>query len=206
MRYLGSNILVSPENRTHGTLVLSAAIIAACDSANTSRDLYPMAYTSTLADDFSGVIAHRYTSGTCVVNATHFAVGAFLSSGIELQSDMLFAVSCSASFVPASGSTAIVFRPFFGRTVNSSVTVSTAAASNQTTNYIHLPAQVLAGNYLAYQSQIIGAYDSTNSNPFVFGIDCQCNGGTDSSGVLDMTIQIRRFSNSSIRLNQGKLL
>ena len=128
MRYLGSNILVSPENRTHGTLVLSAAIIAACDSANTSRDLYPMAYTSTLADDFSGVIAHRYTSGTCVVNATHFAVGAFLSSGIELQSDMLFAVSCSASFVPASGSTAIVSRPFFGRTVNSSVTVSTAAA------------------------------------------------------------------------------
>jgi len=117
--------------------VLTNAIVDAIDSVRTSTDLYVLAHTSTLRDDFQEINYRSVATDIDLAADYKFAIGAFLSNDSSLG-NMLFNVNMNLSFTNETASQGALIIPFFGRCDASTVTASDVAPANLLSSYISL--------------------------------------------------------------------
>ena len=204
MLYLPNTQFPCTEQRSRTAVNLTNAIVDACDSTIISSLNYPMAVSAVVPDDFSQSVFQFITAGVNLDSAQKISFGAFISAQTNLQSDFIFAVSGHYRFYLTAG--VLLPHYFLGRCNSSTVTVSTVAQADQQSTYNVIPGTSSSSYSYDLNSYVIGKYDSSNSNPFCFGICLENPSGAEASGHFYIDLMIRKFASSQIKLNTGSLL
>jgi len=119
------------------------------------------------------------------------------------QGTLFSLFGCCKFFGDNDTTAALKVYPFFGQVVNTTVTQSVAAASNQCTNNIILPHDsdstanaATSQKTVSIKMDIIKEYISTNTKPVVFGfcIENPTAGSLQIKG-LKMTMAIQKYIN-----------
>jgi len=109
---------------------LTNTIDDAIDSPITSIDLYPQAYTATLNEIRDERVIRSLATDVDVPAGGKIAFGLFLSDVSVTKGNVIYTMRGSLNFL-SEGSSSFAVYPVFGQLVGSTVTASTAAASNQ---------------------------------------------------------------------------
>jgi len=188
-----------------GTAVNNFAVtnvqVAAIDSATTSDDIYPNAYTATLSAERDSRSVLGIATDIVLVTASKVAFGVFMSPYYNNQAALFSLHGCCKFFGDNDTTAALKVYPFFGQVVNTTVTQSVAAASNQCSNNIILPHfsdstanAATSQKTISVKEEIIKEYLSTNTKPVVFGfcIENPTAGSLQIKG-LKMYMSIQKY-------------
>lgn len=150
--------------------------VAAIDSAISTENIYPNAYTAIISEDFDERIISPLATDVVIAASQKVAFGLFLSPYLGNQqciTNFKLAVKCHNIDDQLSS---IAMYPFVGRCNASTVTVSVAAQANILNNHIILPnsavpVSIFSGGVLNrcnYDGDII-VMNNADTNPICYG-------------------------------------
>ena len=203
MLYLPDTRSPIVEQRSRSVIVLTNTIVDACSSA-IGAAFTPMAFTSTVPDDFSNASYKFTTPGLSLGASQQISFGVFISAQNNFQSDLIFNVFGQFRYYGTAG--IIIPSYFLGRCNNSTITVSTIAPANQLNPWNSIPATSVNSNSHDINSHVIGKYDSSNSNPYCFGLTLENPSAAEFNGYFNCELSIRKFASSPLKINTGSLL
>lgn len=177
--------------------------IAAIDSTTGSDDIYPNAYTATLSAERDSRTVAGLATDIVLVTVSKVAFGVFMSPYYNNQAAHFALHGCCKFFGDNDTAASLKVYPFFGQVVNTTVTQSVAAASNQCSNNIILPHfsdstanAASSQKMISVETEIIKEYLSSNTKPVVFGfcIENPTAGSLQIKG-LKMYMSIQKYIN-----------
>jgi len=181
------------------TVAFSTAELAAIDTVDNSPDIYPYAYTGTVANNYD---SYNIDLDACdIATQSKVSFGVFLSPEND-KGSLLFQVNIAGK-VYHSGSSAFSVEAFFGRkATNNTVTSSKAGANNLLSKYIVIPAQTWAnadgaGKYcnISVNSELF-SLSSAGEYVYCAGITVTNLSGSTAASLRDglFTISLRKYN------------
>jgi len=179
---IGSKDFFSVGNET----LLTTVICAAIDSACSSTDIYPNAYTATLQDERDERQVRTVQADCDLVGGMRVAFGCFLPDTILTHGNIIY--SCKGALnVRVEDASAVKIYPIFGQCDASTVTASTSAASNKLSSYKIIPHSV---NYtditawghvisLSVDHEVVKIGTTGGTDPLFFGWVIESNASGD---------------------------
>jgi len=175
---------------------LADAEIVLVDSAASSRDIYPYAYTATVSDDYEE--ANYNLIEKTSKSAMKLVYGIFLSADNN-KKNLLFNASVSVNAETVDSR--VLIYPIFGRTTASTVTSTKAGTANVLDNYIILPhilshCDTAAAIAMNMNTQILGLYKSTGEI-WCLGVVIANVSGADRVLNLECSMQLTKHGTTT---------
>lgn len=156
--------------------IFTNANVDAIDTATTSTDVYPHAYTATLSDQYDTHNWRTVATDVDLAAISRFAFGLFLSSELLTKGPMLYSCKGALNFMGESLSAPLKVYPIFGRCNAATITSTVAGTANQLVNYIVLPMISCMDSLSSAQSNHSYSVDTeiihcgtTGTTPLFFG-------------------------------------
>lgn len=187
-----SKMLFSPPTET----ILDTTIIAAIDTATSSTQIKPNAYTAAISDFYDQRNVRIVNTSASLPANNRVAFGLFLPS-IKAGTNCLY--SCFGASVVFTSAAGIITYFIFGRLGTSTVVASTTTAENALDYYIVVPSDAVYGGAgtsgrVSCALDIIDKQAITNSNPMFFGLVLENPTGTGINLLnLNCSLSFQRY-------------